>query len=85
MTSVRTMKMWLPVLSVVLLAPIIAVSLVTLLLDLYSVMVRPVSLSFRLFSDDSRTSFISLPRPLAAVGMLLGSIGLILAAFRSSR
>ena len=75
----------LPVLSIILLAPVIAVALLALSLEIYSAAVRPVSVSFRLFSGDSKTGFMSLPPPLAAVGMLLGSISLIFAAFRSRR
>ena len=80
----RVSKILLPV-SVVLLAPFIIVAVVALIVELYSATIRPVSLSFRLFSGDASTSSVSLPHPLTAVAMLIGSAIIIFVAFRSRR
>ena len=82
--TVRITKILLPV-SIVLLAPFIIVAVVALIAELYSVLVRPVSLSFRFFSGDASSSFVSLPHPLTAVAMLIGSSIIIFVAFRSRR
>jgi hypothetical protein len=83
--TVRFTKTLLPVLSIVLFAPFVVVAVVALIVALYSIVARPVSLSFRFFSDDTSTSFLSLPQPLTAVAMLCGSAITIFAAFRFRR
>jgi len=83
-------KALLPIVSIIL-APFVCAAVVSLLLALYSALVRPISLSFRLFGDlysgDSTlarwtTSLFSLPRPLTACGILLGSALLLFAVSR---
>jgi F0F1-type ATP synthase membrane subunit a len=83
--TVRITKILLPVFSIVLLAPFVVVALVALVVELYSAVVHPVSLSFRFFGGHASTSFLSLPHPLTAVAMLIGSATIIFVAFRSRR
>ena len=83
--TVRISKILLPIVSIVLLAPFVALAVVALVVELYSVMVRPVSLSFRFFSGEASASFLSLPHPLTAVAMLIGSGIIIFVACRSRR
>ena len=81
----RITKILLPVFSIVLLAPFVVVAVIALSVELYSVVVRPVSLSFRFFSGGAGTSFLPLPHPLTAAAMLIGSAIIIFVAFRSWR
>jgi F0F1-type ATP synthase membrane subunit a len=83
-------KLLLPIVSVIL-APFACLAVASLLLALYSVIVRPVSLSFRLFEDLYRgdstiarwaSSVFSLPSPLIACGVLVGSALLLFAVSR---
>ena len=57
----------------VIVAPFVVVSLVSIGAQIYSLIVRPVSLSFRFFLDSRATSFLSLPRPLTAYAILICS------------
>jgi F0F1-type ATP synthase membrane subunit a len=83
--TVRVTKVLLPVLSIVLLAPFVVVAFVVLVVELYSVVVRPVSLSFRLFAGQASTSLLALPHPVTAVAILIGSGIIIFVAFRFAR
>jgi hypothetical protein len=83
--TVRSTKTLLPVLSIVLLAAFVVMAVVALIVALYSVVVRPVSLSFRFFGGNTSTSFLTLPQPLTAVAMLCGSAIIIFSAFRFRR
>ncbi len=80
--TVRVSTILLRTFSVILLAPFVLVAFVVLIGELYSVVVRPVSLSFRLFAGQASTSLFALPHPLTAVAILLGSAIIIFAAFR---
>jgi F0F1-type ATP synthase membrane subunit a len=87
---VRMAKMLLPIVSVIL-APFVLLAAASLLVALYSVLFRPVSLSFRLYGDlyrgDSTIarwagSLFSLPSPLVACCILIGSALLLFAVSR---
>ena len=73
----RAFRILLPLLSIILVAPFVVVALVALLAHLHS-----VSLSVRLFAGQASTSLISLPHPLTAVAILVGSAIILFAAFR---
>jgi len=88
--DVRMTKALVPIVSVIL-APFVCLAVASLVLALYSVLVRPVSLSFRLFGDlyggDSTiarwaSSMFSLPPPLVACGVLVGSAFILFAVSR---
>ena len=83
--TARITKVLLPVLSIVLLAPFVIGAVVALFVALFSLLVEPVSLSFRFYGGQASTSFLSLPRPLTAVAILIGSAIILCLVFRSRR